>query len=41
VHDLFTASFAIERPLDGLDLTPDAAHPRKELFLFTNSMGHG
>jgi hypothetical protein len=40
VHDLFTASLAIERTLDRLDLTPDAAHPSKELFLFTNSMRH-
>jgi hypothetical protein len=38
VHDLFTASLAIEGPLDSLDLAPDAAHPCKEFFLFTNSM---
>jgi hypothetical protein len=38
VHDLFTASFAIKRALDGLDLTPDATDPCKELFLFTNGM---
>ena len=41
VHDLFTASLAIERTLDGLDLTSDAAHACKELLLFTNSMRHG
>jgi len=29
VHDLFTASLAIERTLDSLNLTSDAAHPRK------------
>jgi hypothetical protein len=40
VHDLFTASLAIKRTLDSLDLTPDAAHPCKELLLFTNSMRH-
>jgi hypothetical protein len=38
VHDQFTGSLAIERTLDGLDLTPDATDPCKELFLFTNSM---
>ena len=41
VHDLFAASLAIERALDGLDLTPDAAHPRQELLLFADRMRHG
>ena len=41
VHDLFTASLAIERTLDSLDLTSDAAHPCKELLLFSNSVRHG
>jgi hypothetical protein len=41
VHDLFTASLAIESTLDSLDLTPDATDPCKELFLSTNSMRHG
>jgi hypothetical protein len=41
MHDLFTASFAIECTLDSLDLTSDAAHPCKELFLFPNSVRHG
>jgi hypothetical protein len=40
VHDLFTAGLGIERTLNSLDLTPDAAYPRKELLLFTNSMRH-
>src|ERR1700759_1461277 len=40
VHDLFTASLAIERTLDGLDLTSEAADSRKQLFLLTNSMRH-
>jgi hypothetical protein len=35
VHDLFTSSLTIERTLDSLDLTSDAAHPCKKLFLFT------
>jgi hypothetical protein len=40
VHDHFTANLLIERTLDGLDLTSDAADPCKELFLFTNGMRH-
>jgi len=41
VHHLFAASLVIERPLDSLDLSPDAADARKELLLFTDSMAHG
>ena len=41
VHDLFAASLAIERPLNSLDLPPNAAYARKELLLFTDSMAHG
>ena len=40
VHDLFAASLAVERPLDGLDLAPDAAHARQQLVLFADGMCH-
>jgi hypothetical protein len=40
VHYLFAPSLAVERLLDGLDLTSDTAHPRQQLLFFSDGMCH-
>ncbi len=40
VHHLFAASFVFERPIDGLDLAPDAADAGQEFLLFSDGVGH-
>jgi hypothetical protein len=40
VHHLFATGLAIERPLDSLNLSPNAANARQQLLFFTNGMGH-
>jgi hypothetical protein len=36
MHDLLTAGFSIQRPLDALNLASDTSYARQQLLLFTD-----